>query len=367
MYVPLIKNRQSEMKAVRDTVECFSEKILPLFEIIEDKYEKRFKLDATTGEIVREKQVYKNGKVVYRKVQDDPREEDIITLYELHQILGNKQAMIDFFRFDMSEYAFKLDMSKLELSRKLMDVDYYLERLKQCCEYNNFIPVVSVKRLYELSEEALAEFIQYVHKKGKQFALRVEASLLDRYQDIIENELAEGDYVLLDIKHNPINAKSMELLDLQCYATLATKILLNSPREATLYNTQFEESGFTDMINNEARDRYLEFDLDGYGDYVGQADKLPQHGHGNSGSAIALMYCYEENQFKIFRNTDSSLGANGYIKVYEDVLNDEKNLNSNGMCRAYRILNENRQSIRDWKFWIRIGMVRYIDQMKQYM
>ncbi len=355
------------MKSVDNVKVCFSDEIIPLFEIINDTYEKRYQIDPETGKIRTEKEICRTGLVRNKKVEKEPTEEDIITLMDLSSKINGKKMFADFFRYHIDEYHSKnVKTSALNLSRRLLDDEYYVKRIKGCLEFENIIPVISLKPKLCLSKEKIEELIEVAHNNGKMIAIRIETGLLDTYKDMLEG-LWKEDYLLVDIRHNYIDSKIMELEDLQGYDIDAKKILLNSPKDEVLYNTQYEEDGLTELIDNSARERYQEFGLDGYGDYAGVADKLPLRSGGITGSATILMYRYDVNQFEVFRNPDSSLGMNGYIKVYEDVMRAENRLNIDKDCIAYEVLHKSQKSIRSWGFWAGICITRYIHQIYKYI
>uniref|UniRef100_UPI003FF05291 hypothetical protein n=1 Tax=Collinsella sp. TaxID=1965294 RepID=UPI003FF05291 len=72
MYVIAIKNRQSEFAAMKILQEksLLRDDMIPLVEVIQEKFTYDNKIDPFTGETVREEKVCKGGKIIHRAVKD---------------------------------------------------------------------------------------------------------------------------------------------------------------------------------------------------------------------------------------------------------------------------------------------------------
>ena len=81
IYIPMLKTRDEELRVLKSMKECYSDKIIPLIEVISEKYQVRYQTDEN-GEFIREKH-----KTQYRKVKCTPTEQDIITLQNLNEML----------------------------------------------------------------------------------------------------------------------------------------------------------------------------------------------------------------------------------------------------------------------------------------
>ncbi|NCD06051.1 MAG: hypothetical protein EOL97_08020 [Spirochaetia bacterium] len=148
IYVPLLKVRREEKNIIKELNYCFDNIIIPLLEIIRDEHNPPFKKDPITGNYVYEQ----NGKR-RKRVREEASDENICILEFLNNLLKGKRAFIDFFRFVSKNYGGnKIDYNKVELSVKLNSSnELYKERVKEICEYENFIPVISIKPNFEIS------------------------------------------------------------------------------------------------------------------------------------------------------------------------------------------------------------------------
>lgn len=369
IYVPVLKYRQEEKKVLADVHDCISDQIIPLIEIIQDSFPTFYEYEED-GSIKRELSQYSTGKKYYKKVTREPLPDENCTLEEIAHRVKDKNVFVDFYRFDEGEYEkSSIDMSKIKLSFLLSrDINLYIQRVLETNKYEHIMPVISIKEHFEFEKDTLCDIIRGIKKAGKNLAIRVTHELFAHYRAICETELDENDFVMMDVGEEELEPHYMELSALGNSNCKAKKIVLNSPRSYKVTTAQFEETGITELIDNCARDTYLEYDLDGYGDYAGYCNKLPQrqHGLGNVGHAIALMYRYDVNGFEVFKNQGNN-GHLGYDNVRDQVLAAEKRLNPDGDCIAYEIIHQNKEKMKSWAAWNRICMVRYIHQIYKYI
>ena len=126
MYVPMFKTKREELSVSKELNHCFSSKTIPLYEILADKYKVRYKTDPKTNLEIREKK----GTHMMR-VKETPSNDDIITLDFINNIVDNKKAFIDFFRFTIEKYGKRINVSSAELALKLSrDPEAYKRRVK---------------------------------------------------------------------------------------------------------------------------------------------------------------------------------------------------------------------------------------------
>ncbi len=367
IYVPILKNRQQEMKIVKDLNMCFSEKLIPLIEIVNEEYKKRYLVNELTGEIEYE---IKSGNKRKTKVELEATDEDIITLQNLSKRLGDKKAFIDYFRFKEEEYPkVKLDLKGVELSLILSrNFDLYKSKLLGLSSYNNLIPVISVKKQFPISVGELERLIIEVQEKTPIIALRVTADMLDDYEGIIKRCLRKEDYFLFDIREQSVEARFMELMDVMEFNLEGKMILLNSPRKLSVKNKQYEEFDFTDLIDNSALEAYKEYNFDGVGDYAGLRDILPEYqaGSKNMGHALALLFIKERNKFFSLMNNNSRLGMSGYISIINKILAEKSKVDPDGDCPAICKI-ERIESSGNWSTWNYITLARTIHQIYKSM
>lgn len=363
MYTPIMKNRTQEMKVLKDFQYCFDESIVPLIEIITDKYEKRYKTDPKTGRYLMEKP---DGNRRRQKIELPKTEEDIITLSEISGILQEKKAFIDFFRFTDEEYkGVNYDVSKVELSFTLSrDNKLYHKRMLELGQFPNLIPTISIKDGFEPSLRNLTNFIDELRKQNGSIAIRITDDLLERYSSLLTNQLTDQDFIMLDIRQQNFEAMFMELQEfkqLQCHAR---KIVLNSPRLRELYNGEYENLVFTQKINNICATKFNSYKFDGFGDFAGYKDTLPSKGSDGTGCALALIYCKTKNQFFSVVNKNSSLGMKGYNSVVDDLLNNRATIDPNFDCPILTKINSeaNKTKYGNWGTWNYYIIGRYIHQ-----
>lgn len=149
------------------------------------------------------------------------------------------------------------------------------------------------------------------------------------------------------------------------FETMATSVLLNSPRKAKLQNGEYDTE-ITDLINNSVRTQFSEYGFNGFGDYGGLKDKLPEKGGSNgTGHALAILYQNSSNSFYTFVNQDVSLGTKGYKSVINDILALESELNPDNDCPIFEKIKILQRTGKPggWSTWIKYTLIRYLDQI----
>ncbi|MEA4827917.1 MAG: hypothetical protein VB130_15005 [Clostridium sp.] len=363
MYIPMMKTRQEELRVSRELNYCFSDEIIPLFEILNEIYEKKYEIDDNGNRLMELKPGGKKKTPILKEKTSD----DIITLDFINDIVNKSKVFIDYFRFDINKYGKQVDISKVTLAYTLNNnSDEYIKKLQSISNYQNMIPVLSLKKIFILPKAKTIEVIKQLQSLNLAIAFRIEDGLYEIYKDIIENNLRESDYLLYDIGEQNFCSKIMELDELQECNTKAKKIVLNSPRHLKNANKDYEDCCVTNLIDNAAANEYVDYDLDGFGDYGGLKDQLPDKNAGSNGkgAALALMYNYKDNSFYSFCNSDTNQGQKGYLKVIKDILKYEYILNPDGNCEAYRKIKSMfaKHKNGSWRIWNNIGLTRYIHQ-----
>ena len=359
----MLKMRSEELRVVKKMKGYFSDKIIPLIEILDDKYEPRYKMDSMTNEFI-----YKEVGKSRRRVTEVPQESDIITLEFLNELVNEKPLFIDYFRFTRKKYGNNIDFSKVELAWKLNNnEELYKNKIRDISKFSNMIPVVSIKKEFGMKKGHLKNFLLEIHEKNNSIALRITEEWLEEYDEVIKEVLTNRDYLLFDIEEQSPETKFMELEELIEKDYNAQIVLLNSPRKLSINNGQYPAHGVTDLIDNSARDKVSEYDLDGYGDYCGHKDTLPMLGGSNgTGAALALLYDYKSNEFYSYVNKDTSQGMRGYLALIPVILAEKMILDPLDECLAIKEI-ENLKSSGNWTTWININLTRYIHQIHKYM
>lgn len=367
MYIPIMKVRQEEMRVSKKLNKCFSENIIPLYEVLKDEYEYQYEVDENGKFIM----TLEPGKKRKTKIKKDVTEDDIVTLEKLSRNINNKIAFIDFFRFDAGKYGGdKVDINKVELAYRLSrNQEEYIKRLNEISNYDNLIPVVSIKEKFIFSNTKLVEIIEELKNNNHSIAIRIEDSFFENSSKVISKILGEDDYLLYDIGEQNIDSKIVELMDLEDIEIKAKKIILNSPRKLKLNNKQYENNSITALIDNSVVNEYLNYGFDGFGDYGGLKDQLPTVGGSNGkGAALALVYDWNSNSFNSFCNSDTRLGVKGYGQVIADILDNKANLNPSNDCPFYAEVEN--MSVKNtngnWAKWNNLTLTRYIYQVYKY-
>lgn len=362
LYVPMLKTRDEELRVLKDVRDCYSEKIIPLIEIISEQYRVRYQTDEN-GDFVREKH-----KTRYLKAKCEPVDEDIITLQNLNEIIGNKKMFIDYFRFSLEKYGKNIKFKNAALAFDLSNnYNLYKTKVLEVSRYETMIPVISVKTEFDISKSELSNFVQELQASSKQMALRITEEWINTYRDIICDMLREEDFLLFDIEEQAPETKFMEIEELKGLEAKCHIILLNSPRKASIKNKEYPEQAKTDLINNGARDIANEYGLTGYGDYCGLKDAMPLNtGPALMGAALALFYDFQENVFYSYCNHDTSMGVRGYRELLPIIKSEEHKLNGDGDCPGFKKIDSLSKG-GSWNTWHYINAARYIHQTSKYL
>lgn len=361
MYVPMLKTRAEELRVAKEMHSCFSDKIIPLFEVINELYKTVYKKDSN-GEFI-----YEQHKARKVRVKDEPTEDDIITLQSLNNLVDRKLMFIDYFRFSLKKYGKNISFRKAELSFNLNnDLELYKAKLLETTKYSNMIPVISLKPECEFPKADLVNFVSKLQRNTRHIALRITEEWIDYTKDIIHG-LRESDFLLFDVEEQNPELKFMEIQELVDMQIDCKIILLNSPRKLMLKNGEYPEHAQTDLINNCARFVAEANEFYGYGDYCGLKDAMPTNdGSNGTGAALALLYDYEQNVFYSYCNHNTNLGMAGYATLIPLIIADEPILNPVGDCPGYEKIHS-LPSTGSWNTWHHINAKRYIHQIYKHL
>lgn len=344
MYIPMYKNRMYETKFLREYGYLFeNNKIMPYIEIIFLKLSR------------------KSYKI-----------EDLMDIYDKHI---NSKYFLDFFAFDAEEYSQpNLERLKYPYNLRLQDENEYLDLLIKTIKSEKAIPVISIKKARKnfKSEDQLAYVINELQKHKKQIAVRIDGKLYEKYASVLNDELRKNDYLFFDIKEENIGAYILDILPLKENNNFI-KILANSPREREKSNGSYKCNTYSDLINNEVRDEYINLGFNGYSDYSGLKDDLPKDGGSSGyGAALALLYDYTNNKYYALTNHETEDGVKGYVNVVNKIETDKnlKKLLRFDKCLAYKYIKDN--LIAEGRYgtyatWNFITMIRVLSEMKIFM
>lgn len=363
IYIPMLKTRREEYAILSNMVDCFSNQIIPLVEVIADKYKVRYKTNPETGEYV-----YRVTEKRRLKIIETPTNQDCITLSNINDILNGRKVFVEYFRFSNKVYGNNVDISRAELSWRISNnVELYKSKTKEITTYPNMIPVISIKSGFGMSKNELAMFVTDIQGKCDSMALRITEEWIDEYKGIINAQLRTNDYLLLDVLEQNPEHKFMEIEEIIDIGSKANLVLLNSPRKRETKNSDFPMHGFTNLIENSARNIAASYEINGYGDYCGLKDTMPLNdGSNGTGAALALLYDYKKNAFYSYCNHNTSLGTKGYKAVVQAIKNDQTILDPQNDCPAYNKI-KTMTGNGNWSTWHNICATRYIYQTYKYL
>lgn len=338
LYIPMFKGRAVEQQVIKSNNQCFSAQMIPLVEIMKDHFRQtEFATDPITGEYIK-KTVGKRQ----QRYRVEPTEEDRDTLEYYKELFRGKKVFIDFFRFTTDVYGTRINANALDLSIRLTRNEaLYYERLCELEEFENLIPVLSIKKNFFPRSFSATDFIEKLQKGNAQIAVRLDDDAYEEFAAVLADALRENDYIMFDIGEQHPIAKEIEIEEFNNLPTLATKIVLNSPRKRNVKNGEYENGKYTELIDNSARNvKHLYKNVAGYGDYCGMKDNLPGNQIITRGCALALFYGYSSNKFKAYVNTDSEAGVSGFLALIPQILADAKELDPDDTCGAIRYIKE---------------------------
>lgn len=364
LYVPMLKVRQEEEKVSKTLQNCFDDNIIPLFEILVDKYKKIYETDPVTGKNIREEKICNDGKSRFYKIPIPEIDENIITLDTINKNINNKKAFIEFYRFSLKEFpSSKIKLNSVKLAYKLNnDLNSYLERTTEIANYDNFIPVISIKKEFEIPEKDLKSLFNKIHLKNKNIALRITDDLFELYKEFIISNLSSNDYLLFDICEHPAKSKINEFKEVAKLEITAKIILLNSPRLKDLKNSSYSEQDYTELIDTSIKNNITENGFWGFGDYCGLKNDLPHTGGGKIGSALILFFDGKKNKFFSYCNHDTNKGTSGYIELVDLIKSDQDKFDPENNCFGYKKINS-LTKFKSWTTWINVCLQRTISEM----
>jgi hypothetical protein len=363
MYVPIMKNRLEELRVIQEMNGYFSESMIPLIEVIKDEYEIKYKIDSNTGQFI---YVHNAGNKNRKKVKLPSTDADIITLKKINDRLGGKKAFIEFFRFSEGEYENRT-FKDIEISFRLSrDFAYYKKRMLDIGKHSNFSPVISIKKGFKISAHDLINFINELRTNNNSIVIRITDDYLEEYTEILEEHLRDTDFIMLDIKDKHIDSKFLEFEEFQELETSAKKILLNCPRSRVHKNGDFENLVFTEKIDNQAAEVFKKYEFDGFGDFGGLKDVLPEDSASNGmGAALGLIYIKEKNAFFSVVNNDTSMGMKGFEYVRNEILKRLSLLDKEDNCLAIKRIKSMERKFGNWGTWNNLTLTRYIHQQSK--
>lgn len=365
MYVIAMKNRPNEIAAMKElqSAGLLRPDILPLVEIIHEKYEYDKLRDPITGKYITEKRLCNDDKIRNYKI-DDPSSKRDITLQSICNLFPNRTVLVDYFRFEHSKY--KFDPSKIELVLRLnRSVELYCQKVKAIKAYPLLVPVITVKRSMDdvLNANQVLSLVQEIRETDPNHHIAIRIDDIEGYEQVLQRFLHQDDYLIYDFNEQPFRSKPIECKDLADLGLTAHTVALCSPRKRDTTGKDYPNGEVATLIDNSHLDLYKHYGFSDVGDYGGLKDNLPSEGS-YRGRALALMYMGTTNSFKSFVNTNAELGQRGYPAVVARILADN-DFTDDSECLVLKAITTKLQNGTGFSFaeWVKYTLIRYIQQL----
>lgn len=343
MYVPVLKNRQEEINALKALCSIpLSNKTLPLLEIVQAK--SRSNLKKTL-------------------------------LQELQGTLGNNTTvMIDILNLKSHKKS-KKPINEF-FSQIKQEPNYRLTLYDSLKPLKNFIPIISYDpNNYDKLQNEIQHDAHYLRNNFSKLGFRLKVKHFNNALSEIKNVIENEDIIILDIEHKKHTDSGIthfynKINNLKASKNLTT-IIINSVIPEDLTNKNMSDGQPISTIDNSLRDNYLSYGFDGFGDYTTIKSALPP-----SGGAISpgfIYYSYKNNKFIGFRGrfadldefknhiipklTSSKYWCN-YLPIHHS--------NCSGCNHILTLMNTSESAKHQGK-WKQISIKHYIYTMDKYL
>ena len=361
MYIPIIKNRTIELDVLCERLPVFNKIIIPFIEIVEERKFSEFIKDENN------KRVYDlvGGRKKYKKTVPV-----VWTIDELLARFGETEIFVQYFRYDIERY--EADYSKVPKSYAMNDdLDLYLNESLKLAYYPNFIPVIILKpnvRNDDLSK--ITETIIKI-KEISNVGLRLDVEILDLYADKLDriiNLLNEDDFLFFDLlEQNYINYED-EIEEVIKLNTNCKKVIMKAYRKRTRYNNSFDIGENPTALKTYLRYNYANHGFDGYSDFCGLQDRVPNNGRGVYGTV--LIYNIQAKKYISYRspqigvNPITRKGGRADFKMLRNmVLTSSRIIKEPQYIRCPGIKTVKRINSGGFGEWKRIAMQTYLHSM----
>lgn len=365
MYVIAMKNRPNELSAMKElqSTGLLRSDMLPLVEVIHEKYEYDKLRNPITGEYVTEKRRCNDGVVRNYKINDPDSKRDV-TLDAICELFPGRTVLVDYFRFEHGKYTY--DPSKVELVLRLnRNIELYREKVKAIGAYPGLVPVITVKQSMDdvMSADQVLSLVQEIRGANPSRRIAIRIDDIEGYEKVLREVLHHDDYLIYDFNEQPIRSKPIECRDLAALGLTAHTVALCSPRRRDASGKDYPDGEIAYLIDNSHLDLYRQYGFSDVGDYGGIRDSLPSEGT-YRGRALALMYMGATNSFKSFVNDDVDLGQRGYPDVVARILADE-DFADDSECLVLKAIAAKLQSGKGFSYgeWVKYTLMRYIQQL----
>ena len=330
------------------------EEVVILLVVETDKYENLFLQSIYNGKGI-EYLITVNGEII----ANSNKEENGINIFEKLKENNKNKINKNLKNIEKMEQEINKTLNG-QMLYKEKDNNFYINELKKIKNDLGFIPVISIKKDFEIKSVDLYSIINNLQSKHNSIALRITDDYLEQYNDIF-SKLRHNDYLMLDIGEQNPDSKFIEIDEFSELEIQSQKVILNSPRLKEQKNGDYS-NGITNNIDTSLVNIIEEYGFDGYGDYMGLKDCMPENqGSRGIGNALALLYDYKINKFHCFINEDKNKGMTGYREVKKEILEVENELNPDMDCPAFAKIKS--INCGNWSTWHNITAERYIHQI----
>lgn len=343
MYVPVLKNRQEEMNALKALYSIpISNKIFPLLEIVQAKSRENSK--KTPSEELKE--------------CINPTTDFMVDILNVEHPKKSKEPINNFLLNIRQTPNFRIN-----LFNSLKDI-------------KNVVPVVTYDTdTYSLKNKEIEKESKLLRTNFSRLAFRIKIKHLDHALSEVANSININDVIIFDIHHtthsNPILKSSYNKIKNLATAKSATTIIINSIIPEDFTNSSIVNGAPILEIDNSLRDSYAIYGFNGFGDYATIKDSLPSNG--GTISPGFLFYSFKNNFFAGFKGIQHDLSSfishiiptlekSPYWKEYSR----DHLLNCPG-CKTILDIKKASLTGKSQGLWKRISIMHYIYTIDKYL
>lgn len=305
MYVPIIKNKNTEIKILTENLPDFGDKIIPLVEIV--SFQKKKKYSLKDGKRFKIKDKYGENHFAVEGYDD-------ITLETIKNMSSLSSIFVQYFRYDFDQYSPQMDQDVRDVAYKNgQDIQAYLESTEKLFEIENVIPVIIIKPFVNNGTN-LDEFYKFIYdmkQQEKTLGLRIDIRMIRKFETKINSILAlmsESDYVFYDFLERQIAKR--DLRNISFASISCDKVLLHSYRRRDRSNFEYSVGEHETDFDTSYFSTYSSSGFDGFGDYIGLPDTVP-YSNMRAKYSTAFLYDLDENKYISFRSPQT-----GNINAY---------------------------------------------------
>ena len=270
MYVPIIKNKNTELDIIKNHMTNFDGKIIPLIEIVSKQQKKIFHYEK--GKRVLVEGLLGNKSYAIEDYSD-------VTLNSIRELAKIGLVFVQYFRYDFLTYQSDMDDDIREMAYKLaIDLDDYLFRTINLYSIDNVIPVFIIKPEVNNGDNLKNFYAAFSNLKleGKRLAIRIDMRTVRRYTSQINNILAlfdSNDFVFYDYLERKVSDLDLKYIDFE--SVKSKKIVIHSYRKRDIVNFEYSVGEHETAFDTKFMNEYRSLGFDGFGDFLGLPDNVP--------------------------------------------------------------------------------------------